>query len=53
MTTPAAKVLIVDDSALQRRVVSDTLREAGYQEENLTWQMRTRIRGRIRIQRLS
>jgi DNA-binding response OmpR family regulator len=31
MTTPAAKVLIVDDSALQRRVVGDTLREAGYQ----------------------
>lgn len=31
MTTEEAKILVVDDSALQRRVVGDALREAGYQ----------------------
>nr|HID14216.1 response regulator [Anaerolineae bacterium] len=31
MTTEAAKVLVVDDSALQTRIVGDALRAAGYQ----------------------
>jgi hypothetical protein len=31
MTTQAAKVLVVDDSVLQTRVVGEPLREAGYQ----------------------